>query len=61
MPGKKITRPIKSEAQRRFFGVELNRAREGKSTRSGMSAREIKAHLEQIKGKHLPSRKGLLG
>lgn len=34
--------PAKSEAQRKFFGSELERKRAGKKTRTGMSEKQIR-------------------
>ena len=48
--------PAKSKAQRRFMGAELQRKRQGKRTRTGMS----EARLEEYAGtkeKGLPKRK----
>ena len=33
--------PAKSEKQRRFMGAELQRKREGKKTKTGMSEKEL--------------------
>jgi hypothetical protein len=33
--------PAKSEKQRKFMGAELQRKREGKKTRTGMSEKEL--------------------
>ena len=61
MPGKgcgkgghKAHTPIVSEKQRGFFGAELARKRAGKETKTEMSEAELKRHLEESKGKHLP-------
>ena len=56
MPGnKRITRPIVSEKQRRFFAAELERKRRGKKGRMpDMPAKDIAAHLRQTKGSHMP-------
>jgi hypothetical protein len=35
------TMPAKSEKQRKFMGAELQRKREGKKTRTGMSEKEL--------------------
>lgn len=34
--------PARSEKQRRFMGAELERKREGKATRTGMSERDLR-------------------
>ena len=34
--------PSKSEKQRKFMGADLERAREGKKTRTGMSEQQLK-------------------
>lgn len=60
MPKKKRHRkhtPIETEAQRRFFGAELGRLREGKATVSGMSEAELSRHLKEVSGKKLPKRR----
>ena len=35
--------PSKTEKQRRFMGAELERKREGKKTRTGMSEKQLEA------------------
>ena len=39
---KETLMPAKTEKQRRFMGAELQRKREGKKTRTGMSEKELK-------------------
>lgn len=34
--------PAKSEKQRKFMGAELERKREGKSTKTGMSEKQLR-------------------
>jgi hypothetical protein len=36
-----VTMPAKTEKQRKFMGAELQRKREGKKTRTGMSESEL--------------------
>lgn len=36
--------PAVSEKQRKFFGAELGRKREGKKTRTGLSERQLKEY-----------------
>lgn len=36
--------PAKSKAQRRFMGAELQRRREGKGTKTGMSTKQLKEY-----------------
>ena len=43
--------PAKSEKQRRFFGAELERKREGKKTRTGMSEADIRDFAKKRKKK----------
>ena len=43
--------PAKSEKQRRFMGAELQRKREGKKTRTGMSERELEKYASKGKKK----------
>lgn len=60
MPGKCKGRkhtPITTEAQRGLMGADYRRGKEGKKRRlKGMSMAELKAHLEESKGKKLPKR-----
>ena len=44
--GKKHT-PLTTTRQARFFGVELGKAKEGKSRETDMSRVELKRHLEE--------------
>lgn len=44
--------PSKSEKQRKFMGAELERAREGKKTETGMSKRQLEDFAKK------PVRKG---
>jgi len=50
--------PAKSKAQQRFMGAELQRAREGKRTKTGMSAEKLEEMASAPKGKKLPEKKG---
>ncbi len=43
--------PAKSEKQRRFMGAELERKREGKRTRTGMSEKELEKMASEPHGK----------
>ena len=43
--------PAKTEKQRRFMGAELERKREGKKTRTGMSEAELEKMASKPKGK----------
>ena len=54
---KKVHTPITTEQQRKFFGAELGRLREGKATITGMSEAELSRHLKEVSGKKLPKRK----
>lgn len=52
---------IKSEAQHGKFGAELARRRAGKARRMrGITTKELESHLEESKGKNLPSRVGTI-
>jgi hypothetical protein len=42
--------PAKTEKQRRFMGAELERKREGKKTRTGMSESELEKMASKPKG-----------
>lgn len=47
--------PITSEAQRGKFGFELARREAGKKPRmKGITTEELRAHLNEAKGKKLP-------
>jgi hypothetical protein len=49
--------PITSEAQQGLMGSELARRREGKAPQmKGMTTEELRSHLKESKGKHLPKR-----
>ena len=49
--------PIVSEAQRGKMGAELSRRHGGKRPQmKGMTTRELESHLEESKGKKLPTR-----
>lgn len=50
--------PAKSKAQQRFMGAELQRAREGKKTQTGMSEAKLEEMASTPKGKKLPEKKG---
>ena len=56
MPEKKMKHPIKSSAQRRFFGSELSKLNKGQSTISGMSSAVLNEHLKASAGKKLPEK-----
>ena len=43
--------PAKSERQRKFMGAELQRRREGKETRTGMSEDELEKMVSKPGGK----------
>jgi hypothetical protein len=43
--------PAKSEKQRKFMGAELQRKREGKKTRTGMSEKELEKFASKDKKK----------
>jgi len=47
--------PSKSKAQQRFMGADLERAREGKKTRTGMTESQLK-DFASTKRKGLPNR-----
>jgi hypothetical protein len=48
--------PARSKKQQRFMGAELARARAGKKTRTGMSAKKLRVMARKPKGKKLPLR-----
>jgi hypothetical protein len=49
--------PSKSAKQQRFMGADLARARDGKKTRTGMSAAQLEDFAKKPKGKRkLPKR-----
>ena len=48
--------PATTKAQRRFMGAELRRKRQGKKTRTNMSAKQLKEFAE-TPDKGLPRRK----
>ena len=50
--------PAKSKAQQRLMGADLQRAREGKKTVTGMSEANLEEMATTPKGKKLPERKG---
>lgn len=43
--------PAKSEKQRRFMGAELDRKRQGKKTRTGMSEKQLKDFTKRQRGR----------
>ena len=43
--------PAKSEKQRKFMGAELERKREGKKTKTGMSERQLEEYASKGKKK----------
>lgn len=49
--------PSKSKVQQEFMGAELQRKREGKKTKTGMSEKQLK-DFASTKRKGLPERKG---
>jgi prephenate dehydratase len=57
MPGNKpITRPIKSQKQRRFFYAEMEKPANERKT--DMSYAELAAHIKDVETKHLPATAG---
>ena len=48
--------PIVSKKQRGLFGAELGRKRAGQKGQTSMSKPVLKSHLEESKGKKLPTR-----
>jgi hypothetical protein len=48
---KEETMPAKTEKQRRFMGAELERKREGKKTKTGMSEAELEKWASKPGGK----------
>jgi hypothetical protein len=54
MPNGRITRPIVSDRQRRFFYAEANKPASERKT--DMSYVELQAHLKDVEGKKLPKR-----
>jgi hypothetical protein len=44
-----VEMPAKSEKQRKFMGAELQRKREGKKTRTGMSENELEKYASKKK------------
>jgi len=53
--GRKHT-PIVSKKQQKFFGAEYGRKKAGKRGRTDMTKAELKRHLEESKGKKLPTK-----
>lgn len=51
--------PAKTERQRRFMGAELARARAGKKTRTGMSAKKLSEFAHKASGS--PYKLGISG
>ena len=43
--------PAKTEKQRKFMGAELERKREGKETKTGMSEKELEKYASKDKKK----------
>jgi hypothetical protein len=43
--------PAKSEKQRKFMGAELERKREGKKTKTGMSEKQLEEYASKGKKK----------
>jgi hypothetical protein len=43
--------PAKTEKQRKFMGAELQREREGKKTKTGMSEKKLEEFASKPKGK----------
>ena len=56
MPGGKAPKKAVSKAQQRLFGADLQRAREGKATRTGMSREDLEAKAA-TRRTGLPARK----
>jgi hypothetical protein len=59
MPGRRIKRPVKSQKQRSLFAYVYHaRTKHNMMPQEliGMTTSEIKAHLDQSKGKRLPKR-----
>ena len=54
---RKVHTPIVTEQQRKFFGAELGRLREGEPRVTAMPEEELKRHLKEVSGKKLPKRK----
>jgi hypothetical protein len=54
-PGRKPQRKATSQAQQAFMGAELQRMREGKKTRTGMSEAQL-AEFASTKASRLPRR-----
>ena len=48
--GARVAVPAKSEKQMRFMAAEYERAKEGKATRSGISAAKAHDFMEKPKG-----------
>jgi hypothetical protein len=49
--------PIVSKAQQGKFGAELARRQSGKQSQmKGITIEELRSHLKESKGKHLPAR-----
>jgi hypothetical protein len=49
--GRSDRMPAKSEKQRKFMGAELQRKREGKKTRTGMSEKELEKMASKTRKK----------
>jgi hypothetical protein len=49
--GRSDKMPARSEKQRKFMGAELQRKREGKKTRTGMSEKELEKMASKPKKK----------
>jgi hypothetical protein len=49
--------PAKSEKQRKFMAADRERAREGKSTRTGMSESQLSDYVHKPKGGYSKTKK----
>jgi hypothetical protein len=49
VPRKEAIVPAKTEKQRKFMGAELQRKREGKKTKTGMSEKELEKQASKKK------------
>jgi len=53
-PKKKKKAVIKTRKQQRLFGADLNRAKKGQQTITGMAKDDLQADLDKSAGKDLP-------
>jgi hypothetical protein len=49
--------PVKSEKQRKFFGAELRRKKQGKKGMTNMSIAQLEEYLKKSKSKKLSKKK----